>query len=180
MNANIDISNVTLKTERLVLRPWNLDDLADFNEYASVDGVGQMAGWLPHKDIGESRKILNMFIAHKKTFAIEYNGKVIGSLGIEEYDEKVLPEYDEKFGREIGYVLSKAHWGMGLMPEAVNAVKQYLFENVKLDFIVCCHFTDNDQSKRVQEKCGFKHLRIKKSETRYGIVKDSWVSILER
>lgn len=29
MNANIDISNVTLKTERLTLRPWSLDDLAD-------------------------------------------------------------------------------------------------------------------------------------------------------
>ena len=41
MNANIDVSNVTLKTERLILRPWNIDDLNDFNEYASVDGVGQ-------------------------------------------------------------------------------------------------------------------------------------------
>ena len=106
-----------------------------------------------------------MFIAHKKTFAIEYNGKAIGSLGIEEYDEVILPEYDQKLGREIGYVLSKDYWGMGLMPEAVNAVTKYLFETVKLDFIVCGHFTDNDQSKRVQEKCGFKHLRLKKSET---------------
>ena len=77
MNASIDISDVILKTERLTLRPWSLDDLADFNEYASVDGVGQMAGWLPHKDIEESREILNMFIAHKKTFAIEYKGKAI-------------------------------------------------------------------------------------------------------
>ena len=68
MNANIDVSNVTLKTERLILRPWNIDDLNDFNEYASVDGVGQMAGWLPHRDIEESREILNMFIAHKKTW----------------------------------------------------------------------------------------------------------------
>ena len=38
----------------------------------------------------------------------------------EEYDEKVLSEYDEKLGREIGYVLSKDYWGMGLMPEAVD------------------------------------------------------------
>ena len=180
MNADIDISNVTLKTERLVLRPWSSDDLADFNEYASVDGVGQMAGWLPHKDIEESREILNMFIAGKNEFAIEYNGKAIGSLGIEKYNEKVLPEYDEKFGREIGYVLSKDYWGMGLMPEAVNRVIKYLFEDVKLDFIICRHYTDNDQSKRVQEKCGFKQLKLIKSETRYGIVKDSWVSILER
>lgn len=180
MNANIDISNVTLKTERLTLRPWSLDDLADFNEYASVDGVGQMAGWLSHKDIEESREILNMFIAHKKTFAIEYNGKAIGSLGIEKYNEKALPEYDGKIGREIGYVLSKDYWGLGLMPEAVNRVIKYLFEDIKLDFIVCGHYTDNDQSRRVQEKCGFKHLKLIKTKTQYGVAKDLWVSVLER
>lgn len=45
MNAQIDIHNVILKTERLTLRPWQLSDLDDFYEYASVDGVGQMAGW---------------------------------------------------------------------------------------------------------------------------------------
>ena len=180
MNADIDISNVILKTERLILRPWTLDDLADFNEYASVDGVGQMAGWLPHKDIAESLDILKKFIAGKKTFAIEYDGKVIGSLGIEKYDEAELLEYNEKLGREIGYVLSKAYWGRGLMPEAVNAAIKYLFEDVKLDFIVCGHFIENAQSQRVQEKCGFKHLKLTKYETRYGAIKDAWISILER
>ena len=180
MNANIDISDVILTTERLTLRPWNIDDLADFNEYASVDGVGQMAGWLPHKDIEESREILNMFMDGKNEFALEYNGKVIGSLGIEKYNEKVLPEYDEKLGREIGYVLAKDYWGNGLMPEAVNAVIKYLFETIHLDFIVCGHYTDNDQSKRVQEKCGFKHLKLIKTKTRYVGDKDLWVSVLER
>lgn len=180
MNAKIDITNVILKTERLILRPFCLDDLKDFNEYASVDGVGQMAGWLPHKNLKESQDILNTFIDKKKTFAVEYNGKVIGSLGIEEYDEEKLPEYQEKMGREIGYVLSKDYWGRGLMPEAVKAVIKYLFESLNLDFIVCGHYTDNEQSRIVQEKCGFKHFKLVKSETRYGIVKDSWVSILER
>jgi len=107
MNAKIDISNVILKTNRIMLRPFNIDDLGDFYEYASVDGVGQMAGWLPHKNKEESLSILKMFIDEKKTFAIVYNNKVIGSLGIEEYDEKQLPEYADKLGREIGYVLSK-------------------------------------------------------------------------
>jgi len=180
MNKKIDISETIIKTERLTIRPWNCTDLQDFYEYASVDGVGQMAGWMPHKDIDESKKILQMFIAEKKTFALEYNGKVIGSLGIEEYDEEALPEFAEKNGREIGYVLSKNYWGMGLMPEAVRAVINYLFNDVELDFIVCCHFTDNDQSRRVQEKCGFKHYKLIKSETRYGIVKDSWASVMIR
>lgn len=180
MNAEIDISNVTLKTERLTLRPWRTDDLADLYEYASVDGVGQMAGWLPHKSMEESQEILNMFINEKKTFAIEYEGKVIGSLGIDEYDEAELPEYAGKPGREIGYVLSKDYWDRGLMPEAVNAVIRYLFEDVGLNLIVCGHFTDNSRSKRVQEKCGFQYVKLRKLETRYGIVKDSRLSVLTR
>ncbi len=141
-----------------------------------------MAGWMPHKSIEESREILDRFIAHKKTFAIAYNGKVIGSIGIEEYEETELPEpeYREKSGRELGYVLSKDYWGRGIMPEAVNAVVRYLFDDLKLDFIVCGHFTDNNQSKRVQEKCGFKHLRLIKYETAYGTEKDCWISILNR
>ena len=44
MNIKIDISNVILKTDRLILRPWRLTDLDDFYEYAKVEGVGQMAG----------------------------------------------------------------------------------------------------------------------------------------
>ena len=47
MNKPIDISNVVISTPRLTLRPWRETDLADFYEYASVDGVGQMAGWPP-------------------------------------------------------------------------------------------------------------------------------------
>lgn len=83
MNTEIDISNVTLHTDRMILRPWRHTDLDDLYAYASVDGVGQMAGWKPHESKGESQKILDMFIGHKKTFALEYQGKVIGSLGVE-------------------------------------------------------------------------------------------------
>ena len=58
MNAPVDCSHLILETPRLRLRPWRMEDLADFNRYASVDGVGQMAGWSPHRSMQESRKIL--------------------------------------------------------------------------------------------------------------------------
>ena len=121
MIAPVDITGVRLETERLILRPWTRDDLEDFYEYSSIDGLGQMAGWIPSKSIDESSVVLGIFIREKKTFAIELkeNGKVIGSLGIEE------PEPDPEkvqLGREIGYVLHKDYWGRGLMPEAVKAV----------------------------------------------------------
>ena len=158
MNAIIDISNVVLETERLILRPWTLHDLDDFFEYAKNPDVGPRAGWLPHENKEKSLEILNMFIADKKTFAIVYkeNNKVIGSLGIERYgSEDKLTEFFDYQGREIGYVLSKDYWGKGLMPEAVQAVINYCFDKFNLDFLLCGYFDFNNQSKRVQEKCGF-------------------------
>lgn len=180
MNKDIDITNVVLHTERLLLRAWQETDLDDFFEYASVDGVGQMAGWLPHKNKEETMQILNMFISEKKTFAIVYNEKVIGSVGIERYNENELPEYSDKMGREIGYVLSKDYWGQGIMTEVVQEVICWLFEEEKLDFIVCGHFDYNIRSQRVQEKCGFVHYKMNKYETQYGKVEDNWISVLER
>ncbi len=180
MNKPIDISNVMIQTERLMLRPWKEADLNDFYEYASVDGVGQMAGWLPHKSIEESREILSHFINGKHVFALEHNGKVIGSLGVEEYSEEKYPELAETQGREIGYVLSKNYWGRGLMPEAVKAVIQWLFDEVKLDFITIGHFDWNNQSRRVIEKCGFQYAKTIKYETRYDTVENSVEYILYR
>ena len=180
MNTDIDIQNTVLYTERLVLRPWRESDLDDFFEYASVDGVGQMAGWKPHENREETRDILSRFIAHKRTFALEYGGKAIGSLGIEEYDEDRFPEFNDKQCRELGYVLSKEYWGRGLMPEAVSEVIRYLFEDVGLDVILCAHFLSNRRSERVQEKCGFRHYAYGTYETKFGTVEDDETNILRR
>lgn len=178
MNKMIDISQVVLNTERLVLRPWKESDLEDLFEYASVDGVGQMAGWPPHKSIEESHKRLDRFISTKKTFALEYQGKVIGSCGLVDYNEGYYPELASLNGREIGYVLSKDYWGRGLMPEAVKAVIQYLFEVENLDFIIAGHFERNKQSARVIQKCGFEYIKTRPYETQYGTVETSIESIL--
>ena len=171
---------VILNTERLVLRPWRQEDLEDFYAYASEDGVGQMAGWKPHESREESQRILNSFMEGKKTFALEYEGRAVGSLGVERYDEAQLPELDGLRCREIGYVLKRELWGRGLMPEAVEAVIDYLFGTVGLDAIVCGHFLWNTQSGRVQEKCGFKHHSFGKYVTRMNKVEDHEVNLLTR
>ena len=119
-----------LETERLILRPWTLEDLDDFYEYAKNPDVGPKAGWYPHKNKEESLEILNRFIDNKKTFCIVYkeNNKAIGSIGIEKYgSEDKLTEFSHYYGREIGYAMSKDYWGKGIMPEAVKAVIDYLF-----------------------------------------------------
>lgn len=171
MNAQVDISDIRIETERLILRPWREEDLADFYEYARVDGVGQMAGWMPHESIEKSRQVLDQFIGEKKTFALELkeNHKVIGSLGLEEAERAGL-DMGQLKGREVGYVLSKDYWGQGLMPEAVKAVIQYCFEKLNFDFLLCCHYLSNHQSRRVIEKCGFTwHCEID-HQTRMGTV----------
>ena len=173
MNAPIDITNVTLTTPRLTLRPWRQEDLLDFYAYAKVDGVGQRAGWAPHKDLAESQTILNLFIQGKRTFAIEYQGKAIGSIGIEEYKEACHPDLADLKGRELGYALSKDYWGQGLMPEAVQAVIRYLFGTVGLDFLLVYHFVWNDRSRRVIEKCGFRYIKDVSYETRLGKIEPS-------
>ena len=180
MNAFIDISTVTLKTERLILRPWRQEDLEDFYEYARVDGVGQMAGWLPHKSKETTQMILDSFITHKKTFALELDGKVIGSLGIESYKEEEFPELDRLQGRSIGYVLSKDYWGHGLMPEAVKTVQKYLFDEAGFDFLVVSHYVWNGQSRRVIQKSGFRYLKTIQLNTRYGTIEDTLVYILRK
>lgn len=180
MNTQIDISHVTLHTDRLTLRPWRQDDLDDLYAYASVDGVGQMAGWKPHGSREESQTILDMFIQQKKTFALEYGGRVVGSLGIEAYNEEHFPEFSDKKCREIGYVLAKDCWGQGLMPEAVNEVIRYLFEEVGLDVIFCGHFLWNKQSQRVQEKCGFRHYGFDTYETKVDTTEEDEVNILTK
>jgi len=123
---------------------------------------------------------LSFFIEEKKTFALEHNGKVIGSLGIEKYNEENNPELADLQGREIGYVLSRDYWGRGLMPEAVKAVIQWLFETVKLDFIMIGHFDWNSQSRRVIEKCGFRYVKQTTYQTRYDTVENSLEYILYR
>ena len=180
MNKEIDITGITIKTRRLTLRPFCQDDLDDFYEYAKVDGVGQMAGWLPHKSLEESKDILDIFIAGKNQFALVYNNKVVGSIGIEKYNEKELDEFSSLKGREVGYVLSKDYWGQGLMSEAIKGVVKYLFEEVKLDFIAGSFFKRNIRSKRVQEKNGFKFYKDIIYETRYGTKEDSVYMILTK
>ena len=153
-------------------------DLEDLYEYARVDDVGQMAGWLPHKSIEESREILKSFIEQKKTFALELreSGKVIGSLGVEEL--RPDPVGDGRFGRELGYVLSRDYWGHGLMPEAVKAVISYCFSELGLDYLTCGHFLRNQRSRRVIEKAGFRYLRDGLYQTRYGTQEQEALYIL--
>ena len=161
MDVQIDITDSRLETQRLLLRPWFESDINDFYEYASVEGVGEMAGWKHHDSIEVSKKILQSFITDKNVFAIVYkeNGKVIGSFGLHYSWANDDPKYKDLKLKEIGYVLSKTYWGQGLMTEAVKEVIHFCFDKYALDALTVGHYSENSRSKRVIEKCGFKFVK---------------------
>ncbi len=173
MNAPVDVSSVFLETPRLFLRPWRQEDLSDLYAYAKADGVGQMAGWKPHESLETSQQILNSFIFHRKTLALEdkQTGHVIGSIGLEPRGSEFVS--GNRYGREIGYVLSRDYWGRGLMPEAVKAVMDYCFSTLNWDYLLCSHFQWNRQSRRVIEKCGFSYIGEGSYETQLDTIESS-------
>lgn len=181
MNALFNIKGKIIETRRLILRAFKESDLDDFFEYASVEGVGEKAGWHHHQTKEKTKEILDIFIKEDKVFALvdKEKNKVIGSLGVELYGmEKELSEFNNYQGREIGFVLSKSYWGQGIMPEAVKAVIDYLFDELNLDFLTCGYYNFNSQSKRVQEKCGFKPYRSLIMETRMNTKEEGTLNLL--
>ena len=158
-----------LETPRLIIRGWELNDADDLFDYAQSDQVGPNAGWLPHKDVEESRRIIQMFRADAHTYALvlKAENRVIGSIGLH---KRKPDEPDWSFFRkqmELGFALSYKYWGQGIVPEAVKEILRFAFEELKLDEIYCGHFDFNAQSKRVIEKTGFTydHTLTKKIET---------------
>ena len=180
MNTEIDIRNVKLETERLILRAWKITDLDDFFEYASVNGVGEKAGWEHHKSKDESLEILKMFINEKKVLAIvlKENQKGIGSIGIEECRQDLDKNLENLLGKELGYVLSKDYWNKGIMTEAVSKVIEYCFKILKLDYLVATYFNYNIESKKVLEKLNFKFYKDIIIETRYNTKEESTLMLL--
>lgn len=160
MDPFIDLADITVETERLLLREFHMSDLDDFYEYASVPGVGEMAGWPHHTSKEASAGILRLLI-ESDVFAIFHKqaGKVIGSLGLHPSWVSEDIRYKHLKAKEVGYVLSKAYWGQGLVPEAVEAVARLSFSVLGLDALTCSHFSSNRQSRRVIEKCGFSFVK---------------------
>lgn len=148
----IDIPMTVIETQRLRLRGWTMEDLEDFYAYAKNPKIGPAAGWKPHESREESREILERFIKEGEAWAIEdkASGRAIGSIGLHADNTR-----SNTRAKMIGYVLSEAYWGQGLMPEAVRAMTAYAFESLCMSVLSIQHFASNLKSRRVIEKCGY-------------------------
>lgn len=142
----------TLTTSRLLLRPWQEEDINDLFAYSGSPLVGPMAGWPPHADMHDAEAALWDYIKHPHCFAIVLCdvGCVIGSI-------KLNPECNRGryFAKSLSYALSPMHWGHGYMTEAVGAVVTYAFETVGTELLSAFRYAENVRSGRVLTKCGF-------------------------
>lgn len=161
----------SLETDRLILRQWKESDSKDLYEYAKSPLVGPNAGWALHKSEEESKEIIKIFIESGENYAIvlKEENKVIGGIGL--HDRKPDESLMYLNQREVGYVLNPRYWGKGIVPEAVKCLIEYGFNELELDLIWCGHFDYNTNSRRVNEKCGFKY-RFKVDETMEALNKE--------
>lgn len=53
--------------------------------------------------------------------------------------------------------MEKPHWGKGYMTEALEAMVRFGFDRKKAEVLAVGHEVGNEGSRRVIEKCGFRH-----------------------
>ncbi len=162
---------MVLKTERLVLRPWRETDAESLYNYAKDERIGPIAGWSPHKSVAESAEIIRTVFAQDGVFALTLKGDdtAIGCIGLVRGAKSNLP-IGEGEG-ELSYWIGVPYWGKGLIPEAVREIMRHGFEDLQLTALWCGYFDGNKQSKRVQEKCGFRH-HYTEADKPYGLMSD--------
>ncbi len=147
----------TLETQRLILRPYTLDDaklvqlLAGDKEIAKTTlliphpyGDGEAEKWIStHKSSFEKKESVTFAIVSKP------DNLLIGGIGL------TLTMNHER--AEMGYWLGKDFWNQGFTSEAGKAVLDYGFEEFKLNRIDAHHFHNNPSSGKVLQKIGMKY-----------------------
>lgn len=148
----------TLETDRLVLRPFTADDLA---ELAALHAEASF-WWYPlRRGMTEDETVafLHRTIEHsgdpdRPTFhaVIERgSGCLAGWAGLSVPD--FLPELLPAI--EVGWRLGAGHRGKGYATEAAAAAMQWGFDDLGLDEIVSIYEPENRASGRVMDRLGF-------------------------
>lgn len=142
-----------LETERLILRKWKEADLEPFCKITSDPEVRRYYPGVLTAD--ETKALVTKVEAHfnKESFGLfalelKSTGEFIGYTGL------MKPTIQAHFMPcvEIGWQLSKKHWGNGYAPEAAAKALEDGFVRIGLDEIVSFTTVSNDKSIRVMQK----------------------------
>ena len=149
-----DATNVLmLESNRLYLRPWQMEDASILYEISKDEEIGPRCGWSPHTSIEHSCFILKNILMVEDTYAIvlKENNTVIGNIAL-------MHSKDSNFARnenegEVGFWLDKKHWNKGFTTEACKKLLEYLFsighKKIRIDAAV-----ENVASNKIIQKCG--------------------------
>jgi 3-dehydroquinate dehydratase/shikimate dehydrogenase len=147
----------TLKTERLILRPWKDKDLIPLTQLNLDPRVME---YFPRPFTPtESKEILDRFNSRIQndgfSFAaaeLQSTGEFIGFIGLNR------PAFSAPFMPcvEIGWRIAFEHWGKGYATEGALAALEYGFNDLGLKEIVSFTAKINERSRRVMEKIGMK------------------------
>ena len=116
-----------IQTERLILRPYEPNDVDAIHEYAKIPEWGR---FLPtpkpylkeHAEEFVSRTIDQDWDIHP-AWCVEYRGRGIGGVNIRfSFGSRVA---------EIGYSIAKAHWRNGFAFESTRALVNVAFEKLE-------------------------------------------------
>ncbi len=149
---------MTVKTERLILRPWHESDLEPFAKLNSDPRVMEyFPSVLSHKESNDlARRIIAKFEEQGwGLWAASVPGVAdfIGFIGLSK------PSFEAHFtpAVEVGWRLAFDHWGKGYATEGARGALQYGFDHLKLDEIVSFTTAQNMRSRHVMEKIGMAH-----------------------
>ena len=153
----------TIETHRLILRPFCIEDADDmFSNWASDPEVTRFLTWPAHPNTDVTRMILKDWISRYEdggffnwAIALKESGSVIGNISVVRLEEAIEEA-------EIGYCMGRAYWGRGIMPEALRAVMDYLFDTVGVNRIMAGYDVNNPKSGRVMEKAGMQREGIRR------------------
>ena len=157
-----------LKTDRLLLRKFQLSDAPDVQRLAGAKEVA--AGtFLPHpyEDGMAERWIADQERIHEEGTAVSFaitladNATFIGSIGL-----NIVQSHRHA---RLGYWLGRPYWNRGYGTETVKAVLAYGFRQLNLNRIYAPHFLGNDASGRVWQKAGMTYEgRMREHYLRFG------------
>ena len=152
---------VLLTTDRLVLRRHTEEDAMLLYQNFGLDPeMFKYSGWNPYASKEAAEEAVRQFIDsyddnHFYGWAIEYDGRLIGTIGAYDYD----PETDSI---EIGCSIERKSWGKGFAGEAVRAVIRYLTEQEGIRCVKAWCAADNVGSKKIMERAGMNHVSTEK------------------
>ena len=177
-----------LQTDRLLLRRIKSSDVEDIYEYASDPLVPKFLLWYPHPD----RRYTKYYFNHINTkyrnaefydWGVVFDGKMIGTCGFSHLDV-------ENNSGEIGFVLNRKYWGLGIATEAAQRVIKFGFEELDLRRIYIRYMTENTASRHVAEKCRMRFEGVQKDGVQCkggyrdvgicAITKPEYLSLLEK